>query len=46
MTDEASANSGNGGSGGEILVCGSTFSANQALATGGGAYLYAYPRDG
>jgi hypothetical protein len=45
MTDGASADSGNGGSGGEIVVCGSTFDANQALATGGGAYLYAYPRD-
>ena len=45
MTDGASADSGNGGSGGEIIVCGSTFDANQALATGGGAYLYAYPRD-
>ena len=45
MTDGASANSGNGGSGGEIVVCGSTFEANQALATGGGAYLYAYPKD-
>ena len=45
MTDGASANSGNGGSGGDILVCGTTFEANQALATGGGAYLYAYGRD-
>jgi predicted outer membrane repeat protein len=45
MTDGASANSGNGGSGGEILICGSSFNANQALATGGGAYLYAYRRD-
>ncbi len=45
MTDGASAGSGNGGSGGEILVCGSTFKGNQALATGGGAYLYAYAKD-
>jgi hypothetical protein len=45
MTDGASAASGNGGSGGAIVVCGSTFTANQALATGGGAYLYAYPND-
>ena len=45
MTDGASAGSGNGASGGEILICGSSFDANQALATGGGAYLYAYRRD-
>jgi predicted outer membrane repeat protein len=45
MTDGASADSGNGGSGGEIVICGSSFSANSALATGGGAYLYAYGRD-
>jgi predicted outer membrane repeat protein len=45
MTDGASAHSGNGGSGGEIAICGTRFDANTALATGGGAYLYAYGRD-
>jgi predicted outer membrane repeat protein len=45
MTDGASASSGSGGSGGEITLCGTTFADNQALATGGGAYLYAYGRD-
>jgi hypothetical protein len=45
MTDGASADSGDGGSGGEIVLCGSSFSSNTALATGGGAYLYAYARD-
>jgi predicted outer membrane repeat protein len=45
MTDGASANSGSGGSGGAIRICGSRFRRNQALATGGGAYLYAYGRD-
>jgi predicted outer membrane repeat protein len=45
MTDGASADSGSGRSGGEISLCGTTFHANRALATGGGAYLYAYGRD-
>jgi predicted outer membrane repeat protein len=45
MTDGASANSGSGRTGGEILICGSSFDANRAVATGGGAYLYAYAGD-
>lgn len=45
MTDGASAESYNGGPGGEITVCGSRFENNEALATGGGAYLFAYPGD-
>jgi hypothetical protein len=45
MTDGASAGSGSGGAGGEILICGTSFDANRALATGGGAYLFAYGGD-
>ncbi|HEX6144493.1 MAG TPA: hypothetical protein VFZ01_17375 [Geminicoccaceae bacterium] len=45
MTDGASGESHSGRSGGEIVVCGSTFDANDALATGGGAYLFAYGTD-
>ena len=45
MTDGASASSGNGRAGGEILICGSSFNRNRAVATGGGAYLYAYAGD-
>ncbi|HEX6142175.1 MAG TPA: hypothetical protein VFZ01_05635 [Geminicoccaceae bacterium] len=45
MTDGASGESHSGASGGTITVCGSTFEDNDALATGGGAYLFAYATD-
>ena len=45
MTDGASAKSSSGGTSGEIVVCGTSFSSNTGIATGGGAYLYAYSKD-
>jgi hypothetical protein len=45
MTDGGSANSGSGATGGDIVVCGSSFSSNSALADGGGALLWAYKKD-
>ena len=45
MTDGGSANSGSGATGGDIVVCGTSFSGNSALADGGAALLWAYKKD-
>jgi hypothetical protein len=44
-TDGFSGGSGDGSSGGVGRICGSSFEDNEALATGGGVYFYAYPKD-
>jgi predicted outer membrane repeat protein len=44
-TDGFSGGSGNKSSGGVGRICGSSFEDNEAFATGGGVYFYAYPKD-